>query len=180
MEHVTETITLDIEEQSELDFRVKIEGTNAAPRVRLVCESGDVAYMFSGRQVVDDADVVRFSLPQMKDKITEGVFPARVEVFVENRYFTPVQFQVAFKKSVKVVAESISLVSKPQKQDVTVSAGPIVVRQVSRPVVEEVAKPVPAPQKQTYTPDANKIQSQQVNRAPSLKERYQQKAVRKH
>ena len=82
MEHVTETITLDIEEQSELDFRVKIEGTNAAPRVRLVCESGDVAYMFSGHQVTDHADLVRFSLPQMKDKIAEGVLPARVEVFV--------------------------------------------------------------------------------------------------
>lgn len=178
MEHIVETITLDIDEQAELDFKVKIEGTNSAPRVRLVCESSDMAYMFAGRQATDADDVVRFTLPQMKDKITEGVFPARVEVFVENRYFTPVQFNVAFKKSVKVVAESITLVSKPQKQEVTVSAGPIVVRQVPRPVVEDAVKPLI--QKPTYTPDTNKVQSQRAHKVNSLRERYEQKSTHKH
>lgn len=178
MEHTVETITLDIDEQAELDFKVKIEGTNSAPRVRLVCESSDMAYMFAGRQALDADDVVRFTLPQMKDKITEGVFPARVEVFVENRYFTPVQFNVAFKKSVKVVAESIMLVSKPQKQEVTVSAGPIVVRQAQKTVVEEIVKP--PVQKQAYTPDAGKVQSQRVDKVGSLRERYEQKATHKH
>jgi len=112
METLIETVDLDMEESNELAFKIKGEGASNSPaKVRLVCESGEVAYMFNGRGTSEDG-VVQFILPRMKDKLGEGIYQARVEVLVENRYFSPVQFQINFKKAVKVVAESLFVVPK--------------------------------------------------------------------
>jgi hypothetical protein len=143
MEHLLETIALDSEENNELLFKIKIEGADPAPaKVRLVCETGDVSFMFNGQPIGDD--VVAFNLPIMKDKIKEGIYLSSVEVLVENRYFTPVQFQINFKKTVKVVAESIKLMPRKVPQEIKISAVPIpTVKQpepiqvVQQPVVKE-------------------------------------------
>mgnify|MGYP003351327666 FL=1 len=96
-------------------------------------ESSDMSYMFAGRATQEDG-VVQFNIPQMKDKIDEGTYAARVEVLIENRYFSPVQFQLNFKKPVKVFAESIQVAPAPPKFDIRVSAAPI---KVSPPVRSE-------------------------------------------
>ena len=144
MEPLLETIALDSEENNELLFKVKIEGTDPGPaRVRLVCETGDVAFMFNGQPIGDD--VVAFNMPILKDKIKEGTYLSRIEVLVENRYFTPVQFQINFKKTVRVVAESIKIAPRKVPQEIKVSAASVVkpvekVEQIvqSQPIVQEV------------------------------------------
>lgn len=160
-----ETIDLDMEESNELLFKVKVEGADPAPaKVRLVCESGDLAFMFNGRSAGGDG-LVQFNMPVMKDKLKEGVYQARVEVLIENRYFAPVQFQVNFKKAVKVVAEAIQVLPKKAPPEVTVSAVPVV-----KP------KPAPAP----VAPVAKKPEREapppaRENARMTLKERYHTK-----
>lgn len=151
MEQLTETITLDVEEANELAFKIKVEGASTPAKVRLVCESPEVSYMFAGRGTGEDG-VVQFVIPQMKGKLQEGTYAARVEVLIENRYFSPVQFQLNFKKTMQVFAESIQLV-QPTKPEIRVSASPIVVQQTR---VEQHRAPV-------------KIQEQPVQQVASQK-----------
>ena len=142
MEQLAETITLDVEESNELAFKIKVEGSSTPVKVRLVCESPEISYMFPGRGTQEDG-VVQFVIPQMKGKIQEGLYSARVEVLVENRYFSPVQFQLNFKKTMRVFAEAIQIV-QPTKQEIKVSAAPLVVQQpvVQQPVVQQVVQAV--------------------------------------
>ena len=128
MEQITETITLDVEESNELAFRLKVEGAESPIKVRLVCESENMSYMFSGRGTQEDG-VVQFIVPQMKGKLLEGTYPARVEVLIDNRYFTPVQFNMHFKKTMQVFAESVQVVNTVSKPEIRISAAPIVVSQ---------------------------------------------------
>ena len=142
MEQLAETITLDVEESNELAFKIKVEGSSTPVKVRLVCESPEISYMFPGRGTQEDG-VVQFVIPQMKGKIQEGLYSARVEVLVENRYFSPVQFQLNFKKTMRVFAEAIQIV-QPTKQEIKVSAVPLVVQQpvVQQPVVQQTVQAV--------------------------------------
>lgn len=167
MEPLLETIDLDMEESNELLFKVKVEGADPAPaKVRLVCESGDLAYMFNGRAAGGDG-LVQFNLPVMKDKLREGLYQARVEVLIENRYFAPVQFQVNFKKAVKVVAEAINVAPRKAAPEVKVSAVPVV---RPKPAPAPVA-PAPVAKKPEREAPPPARESAQV----TLKERFQSK-----
>lgn len=110
-----ETIELDISESNELAFKIRVEGIRQAPaKVRLVCENENVSYMFKGRSTGEDG-IVKFVLPKMVGKLTEGSHPARVEVLIEDRYFSPVQFNILFKRPFGIVAESAGSRSVPSK-----------------------------------------------------------------
>jgi len=147
MEPLNETIDLDLEESNDLTFKIKMEGAATSPaKVRLVCEGGDFAYMFNGYGTGED-EVVQFTLPRMDKKITEGTYSARVEVLVDNRYFAPLQFQINFKKTLSVVAESIRVLPKASKPEVTVTASSIMVARPAPPVaaIKFEQRPTPAP-----------------------------------
>jgi len=137
MENLLETISLDMEEANDLAFKVQIEGATTPANVRLVCEGQDVSYMFKGHSSGDG--VIEFTIPQMSNKIQEGLYMARVEVLVENRYFAPVQFQINFKKAVKVFAEAIRVNKPVLNSEVKVSA--VAVQRTS----PAAAKAQPAP-----------------------------------
>lgn len=180
MEQLVETVDLDIEESNELAFKIKIEGTSAAPaKVRLVCEGSDISYMFNGYANGNDG-VVSFQLPQMKDRLKEGLYKARVEVLIENRYFAPVQFQLNFKKTLSVMAETVQVVRKPVQAEISVTAAPIQVKQTThKPVVSPA--PVQMPQRNiekehVVAPIVNEnTQATRDASARTLKERYQSK-----
>lgn len=135
----SEQITLDVEEANELLFKIKVEGTDPAPaRVRLVCESEDgMSYMFTGKSCQDD--IVQFIIPPMLGKIKEGSYSSSIEVLVENRRFVPVEFDINFKKTVKVMAE-VYKPPLPPPPKVTVTAMPVVVKKPVSP--QPVASPV--------------------------------------
>jgi NhaP-type Na+/H+ and K+/H+ antiporter len=140
MEALVETIDLDMEESNELAFRIRMEGIENNPvKVRLVCESRDISYMFNGYSGHEN-DVVHFILPEMKNKIQEGIYQSRVEVLVDNRYFSPVNFQINFKKAMKVVAESVQIQHRNAKPEIKITAQPIVVKQLN--TQEQVQTPV--------------------------------------
>jgi len=175
-----ETISLDLEESSELLFKIKIEGAEPSPaKVRLVCETGDVAYMFNGHPTQDEG-VVQFLLPALSDKLKEGTYLSRVEVLIENRYFSPVAFNINLKKAVSVMAE-VAEPPRHQAPQVTVTASQIVVKKREAPppppppaprpiIIEEQSKPAQRPI----------VASRPVQKpaAPStLKERYAKQEV---
>lgn len=102
-----QSIEFDIDEKNSIDFKVCIEGSNAPAKIRLVCESDDVSYVFSGEST-DEENIVNFSIPKMRNRISEGLHNCKVEVFVENRYFVPIEFIAEFKKTIDVVAEQFT------------------------------------------------------------------------
>lgn len=142
MEEQLETIDLDIDEANELLFKVQIQGAGpAGAKVRMVCESSDVGFVFNGKAGPDG--LVAFNLPVMKDKANEGVYQARVEVVVENRYFSPVQFQVNFKRPVKVVAEVASVTPRKVQAGIQVTATSIARKPSEQPSVQPQVSPAP-------------------------------------
>lgn len=149
MEQLIETVSLDSEEVNELMFKIRVEGTASGPaRVRLVVEAADMSYMFPAKPGGEEG-VVLFTVPQMSGRLPEGSYPSKVEVLIENRVFVPVEFNTEFKKATKVVAESVSVVSRVAKPEVRVSAVPVVVSKKPasepQPIVLEAPKPAPAP-----------------------------------
>lgn len=145
MEQLLETVTLDVEEVNELAFKIQVEGATSPAKVRLVCEGADFSYMFMGKGTGEDG-VVQFIIPQMKNKLQEGTYSARVEVLIDNRYFSPVQFNLNFKKTMQVFAEAVNVVHKSAKPDIKVTASPIVISssrpEPRPPVVQPTAQPV--------------------------------------
>lgn len=137
-----EIVELKLDESNELLFKVTIQGANASPaKVRLVCEDSDVSYMFEGHST-DDGEI-RFIVPSMKGKLKEGTqYFTKVEVLVENRYFSPVEFDIEFKQSLKVVSEGSIRVNtgavKTQPVSVSVQMKP-----VAPAVKQEAPKPLP-------------------------------------
>lgn len=199
MESFLETIDLDIEEANELLFKVKVEGVEQAPaKVRLVCEGGEMDYVFHGVPTRDEG-VVQFVLPILKGKLKEGQYLSRVEVLIENRYFAPVQFNINLKQAVRVVAEAIRLPAKREvpRASVSVSApivvkrttqnppapAPVQVTETAKPIVVEapvkpVARPTVSPpavkpvEKKTFAP---RLPGTPNHKPSTLKERYARK-----
>lgn len=147
MENLLETISLDLEDANDLAFKVQIEGATSPATSRLVCEGKDISYMFKGRSTGDG--IVEFTIPQMSNKIQEGTYLAKVEVLIENRYFAPVQFQINFKKTMKVFAEAIKVEKPASLSEMKVTAAPI------------VQKPKPQAQAPQSAPPARHVQESQ-------------------
>lgn len=132
-----ETIDLDINEENELAFKLKIDGVaSGAVSARLYCESEDgVMHAFSG-QFRGDSDTVTFRMPQMGKLMTEGVYPAWIEVVIDNKQFVPANFSFKFKKPISVQVESVS---DPVRRQAPAAVPAVQVESVSR-----VSKPAPA------------------------------------
>lgn len=157
MDSSLETVNIDIDEASELLFKVKVEGVDPAPcKIRLVCEADDVGYVFKGHPLAADG-VVQFLLPPLTGKLKEGVYQSRVEVLIENKYFAPVTFNINFKKTLTVVAEAVQVPQQRIVPQVTVTATPI--------VVEKPVPPAPPPPRKVVPPAPRPSPS-------TLKERY--------
>lgn len=180
MEPLVETIDLDIEESNDLTFKIRLEGTSTAPaKVRLVCEGKDFSYMFNGYGT-NEPETVQFTLPQMNNRLQEGLYNARVEVLVENRYFTPLNFQINFKKTLSVVAESIQVVQKTTRPELKVTAVPVIAaaakQQSAQSVIKFEQRPdVKVEQKTPVQQTQSAPTQQQKTSTPSLKEKFAKK-----
>ena len=95
---------LFIDDDNEIKFDVTIEGTDSGSvSSRLVLETK------SGYEVGFDAvkmasDEIHFVVPSLKNVLKEGSTAARLEVFIDDRRFVPLDLVVDLKKSVKVEA----------------------------------------------------------------------------
>ena len=95
---------LFIDDDNEIKFDVTIEGTDSGSVTsRLVLETN------SGFEVGFEAtkmasDEIHFVVPNLKNVLKEGPAAARLEVFIDDRRFVPLDLVVDLKKSVKVEA----------------------------------------------------------------------------
>jgi len=178
MDQLLETIDLDAEKSNELFFKIRVEGLDQAPtKVRLVCEAGDVSYMFKGYSTNEEG-MIQFMIPALKGQIKEGTYVGRVEVLIENRYFSPLTFNLNFKREMNVVVESVQPARRP-------NVGPSVTASVI-PSVRKVVAPEPTPQPiAKQKPFVIETETRQpvkpaptMPRSTSLKERHASKPVK--
>jgi hypothetical protein len=129
-----EVIDVDIDESNELVFKIKIEGTQpGVAKIRLVCENNDISYIFNGEST-GEQDMVQFITPVMNKFLKEGAYHSHIEVIVDNRHFMPVDFDMNFKKTMKVQAQSMQRIDKKQKQpSVTVESVEVRKRAADQP-----------------------------------------------
>lgn len=132
-------ITLNLDETNQLLFKLKVNGTNKSPsKVRLVFEGTDYQFGIVGAPSNED-DVYKFDVPALTDRLDEGVYPSKVEVIVDGRYFAPIEFQTDFKRPMNVQAESLIVkrTSKPgaASQKDKSNASFVVKEDASEPVV---------------------------------------------
>ena len=124
-----ETIELDLEDISELAFRLHVEGVSAgAVTARLYCESNDGhMHAFPG-QFLGEPETVTFRLSRMENLVSEGVYPGWVEVIIDNKQFVPVKFNLKFKKPVSVQAETVHREIARKEEAVVTMRAPTVVK----------------------------------------------------
>ncbi len=112
-------IDLYLDQDNELKFNVSIEGSKpGVPKYRLVFETKDFSYAFNGTQTA--AGEITVVVPTMKNLMKEGTYKGQLEVMIDDRFFTPLQFDAQFEQSVRVVAEHAARVV-PKKVGVTAS-----------------------------------------------------------
>jgi len=109
-------IDLLLDEENELTFALKIEGTRpATAQCRLVLESEDMSLIFNSDTY--NGEEVSVVLPPLGHVLKEGQYNMNLEVIVEDKFFKPLELIGNFEKSISIVAETVikkKEVLKPQ------------------------------------------------------------------
>jgi hypothetical protein len=100
-----ENLNIRLDESNELLFEIDVEGTLSRPSdIRFVISAAaDLSYMIKGR--IDEQGRIRVVVPPLEGKIKEGLHDSTLEILIDGKYFTPIEFSTQFKKSVNVVVE---------------------------------------------------------------------------
>lgn len=127
-----EKMFLNIEEKNELLFKLKIRGSEKNPAVRLVFEDEECSYSISGNAVENENGLYRFDIPPMNHRgLKEGSYKSKVEVLVEGRMFSPLNFDTVFQAPIEVQSESLSLRKKTLSEMIEMAPAPVTVHKVS-------------------------------------------------
>jgi hypothetical protein len=135
-------ISLYLDQDNELRFNVSIEGTRpGTPKYRLVFEGKNCSYAFNGMQGAPGE--VMFTIPSMKNTINEGRYHANLEVMIDDRFFTPLEFDASFEQAMKVTAEAVvrPVQKKPAVTASIVTSTPQTQQKV---ILESPKQPTPA------------------------------------
>ena len=98
-------IDLLIDEENELTFDLKVEGTTPGSAVcRLVIESENMSLAFNSEPY--NGEEVSVIIPPLGKVLKEGNYDMNLEVIVEDRYFKPLTLVGNFEKRLRVSAAS--------------------------------------------------------------------------
>jgi len=174
-----EKIVLNLNETNELLLKVAIKGSSKEPSaVRLVFENLENAYVVKGKQ--NDDGMHKFIVPSMESKgFDEGTYKALVEVIIDGRYFTPVQFDANFVRPMSVQVETIQQATHSsviEQQQINVEAS------MAKPIVKQQLKPQLQPQtlSQPKQQKQHENAQQKVAQTKSVAEHINREAVKKH
>jgi len=110
------SIDLLLDEENELTFALKIEGTRpATAQCRLVLENKDMSLIFNSDTY--NGEEVSIVLPPLNHVLKEGQYNMSLEVIVEDKFFKPLELVGNFEKSISIVAEAVTKkkeILKPQ------------------------------------------------------------------
>ncbi len=113
-----EKINLDLDNENEMTFNVVIEGTRPGePLCRLMIENEDMSLSMQGDFLENNE--VSIVIPPLKGMLKEGNYDSYLEVLVDDRVFIPLEMEINFEQSVKVMAETVK---RKRRQPVTASA----------------------------------------------------------
>jgi hypothetical protein len=113
-------IDLLLDEENELTFALKIEGTRpAAAKCRLILENKGMSLVFDSEDY--DGEEVSVVLPPLGHVLKEGEYNMNLEVIVEDRFFKPLELVGNFEKSITIVAEKIERKKASLSPKVTLS-----------------------------------------------------------
>jgi|TARA_X000001382_G_scaffold130589_1_gene126037 hypothetical protein len=113
-------IDLLLDEENELTFALKIEGTRpATAKCRLVLENKDMSLVFNSDTY--DGEEVSVVLPPLGHVLKEGQYNMNLEVIVEDKFFKPLTLVGNFEKSISIVAETVAKKKEVLKPQVSLS-----------------------------------------------------------
>ena len=113
-------IDLLLDEENELTFALKIEGTRpATAQCRLVLESEDMSLIFNSDTY--NGEEVSVVLPPLGHVLKEGQYNMNLEVIVEDKFFKPLTLVGNFEKSITIVAESVAKKKEVLRPQVSLS-----------------------------------------------------------
>ena len=141
------TYNLYTDKPNKFNGNIEIEGTSLSKsKVRLVIESDDITYMFSGK--IENNGICEVNIPKTKNFLTEGSKGLmRLEVIADDVYFEPWSSEYTVKTNKKV-----NVVVSEQIED-----KPIVKVQV----VEQTPEPVKKPVVETKKPSEKQVLTKQ-------------------
>ena len=140
-----EKIDLDLDNENEMTFNVVIEGTRPGePLCRLMIENEDMSFSMQGDFLPNNE--VSIVIPPLKGMLKEGSYDSYLEVLVDDRVFIPLEMQINFEESVKVMAETVKRKKrKPVKATASLVSASIKNKNEGRKVItqeEEVEESV--------------------------------------
>lgn len=154
-------ISLDLDKENELIFKISIEGTKpASSRSRFLLESSDYTFVFPATGLANGQ--VSVLVPTLERVLEEGTYSGTLEVIVDDRVFEPVKLNAEFKKSLRVVAEAVVR----KKEETTVSVEPVVVvnRQPQENSPGEIQESVRV--EENYSTQKEEVEAEEVQPEP--------------
>ena len=168
-------INLDLDKENELVFKLSIVGTKpASTKSRFMLESDSFSLVFPASK--HESGEVSILIPPLENVLAEGKYAGSLEVIVDDKVFTPMKIETAFKKSVNVMAEVVTARSQPTTLEIspviTVNKRETVLSEQPAPIIEKESRPVTAvevPSPSDQTPSI-KNQSENISISNSLAE----------
>lgn len=164
-----ESVKINLGRENILTFNLKISGVRSADTkvyTRFICEDAGLSYAFPGH--AENGSIV-VEIPPMRGKISEGLYPAKIEVVVGDRVFTPLAINAKFERDIAVVAEATE--HGREEDFVSVTSTPSVkVTSKQASAVKEIKAPVKAP-----PPLTQKTKSAEASLAKKLMQKIESK-----
>lgn len=109
-------IEIKLEETSSITLEMHIDGdVNDTPQLRFSVLSEGMRYSFDSVQT--SSGVYKIEFPTMLGKLTEGVYPAEVEIIIGGKHFVPLEETVRFTREVKPTVKLAEAVAQVQKEN---------------------------------------------------------------
>lgn len=133
-----DSVKINLGRENVLTFNLKISGVRSRDTkvsTRFICEDVGLEYAFPGH--AENGNIV-VEIPPMRGKITEGLYPAKIEVVVGDRVFTPLSINAKFERDISVVAEAHE--HGREEEFVSVTSSPTV-KVTTKEVTRETTQP---------------------------------------
>ena len=141
---------LSLDRENILEFNVDIQGyantsTTMAPKVRKILEQKNMGFCMVATKEDKTYSIV---IPEMKNIMESGVYDARMEVIIDNKYFVPWESQIEFDREVKV--EAAPIIKEELQPVVSVQAQPVI-KEIPQPQKRVVKEESPSKPKKKAT-----------------------------
>jgi len=146
--------SINLNETNDLEFSVSVKGAtsnNAKTRFCVITEDKEIA--FTG---IVDSGTVKFNIPALEKFLEAGVYECKLEIMVDEYYFTPINETIEFKMPVSVSEATVISQSK-DKALPSVTIDSIRVVESAEPVKTTKATPKPSVTSETVLESISNI-----------------------